>query len=105
MLGGEPVDRLLEIAAVAVVKRGPEGATVLARYEPRPVRLEVATGHLAATDTTGAGDAFDAGFLSSWLAQRARGASVAASLQRAAVAGNRAATRQLVSGRPELSLG
>src|SRR5581483_11690243 len=34
LLGGGSVERLLEIAAVAVVKRGPKGATVLARGRP-----------------------------------------------------------------------
>jgi sugar/nucleoside kinase (ribokinase family) len=105
MLGSQPIERLLSVASVAVVKRGAKGATVLARDEDRRLRFEVATGHLAATDTTGAGDAFDAGFLVAWLQQRARGGSMAASLQRAALAGHRAAARQLVAGRPELTLG
>ena len=40
-----------------------------------------------ATDTTGAGDAFDAGFLVGWFAARAAGRSLPASLQRAAPCG------------------
>jgi sugar/nucleoside kinase (ribokinase family) len=64
----------------------------------------VATQHVLAADTTGAGDAFDAGFLVGWFAARAAGRSTAASLQRAALAGHRAATRQLTTPRPELSL-
>ena len=58
---------------------------------------------MAATDTTGAGDAFDAGFLAEWLA-RGRAASPAV-LRRAVVAGNRAAARQIAAPRPELALG
>jgi len=105
LLGGRPVDELLEFAATAVVKRGPKGATVLARVGDGSTRFEVATEHLAASDTTGAGDAFDAGFLVGWFAARAAGRSLPASLQRAAVAGHRAATRQLSTPRAELPLG
>ena len=89
---------------MAVVKRGPKGATVLAVEGGRQLRFEVATQHVQAADTTGAGDAFDAGFLVGWFAARAAGRSTAASLQRAALAGHRAATRQLTTPRPELSL-
>ena len=105
LLGRAPVEGLLRLAPVAVVKRGARGATVLARERERRLRFEVATGAIAAVDSTGAGDAFDAGFLASWLAARRRGASPTASLQRAVLAGHRAASRQLVMGRPELDLG
>ena len=69
------------------------------------MRFEVATERLEAGDTTGAGDAFDAGFLVGWFAARAAGRSLPASLQRAALAGHRAAARQLSAPRPELPLG
>ena len=105
LLGGRSVDGLLEFAAAAVVKRGPKGATVLARVGEAVTRFEVATEHVAAADSTGAGDAFDAGFLVGWFAARAAGRSLPASLQRAAVAGHRAATRQLSTPRAELPLG
>ena len=105
LLGGRPVDGLLEFAATAVVKRGPKGATVLARVDDRNARFEVATEQIAASDTTGAGDAFDAGFLVGWFAARGAGRSLPAALQRAAVAGHRAATRQLSTPRLELPLG
>ena len=105
LLGGRSVDGLLEFAATAVVKRGPKGATVLARVGDGSTRFEVATEHVAAADTTGAGDAFDAGFLVGWFAARAAGRSLPAALQRAAVAGHRAATRQLSTPRAELPLG
>ena len=67
--------------------------------------MDVATTPIVATDTTGAGDAFDAGFLVGWLDGRRRGLSPAAALRRGAVAGNRAALRQLSHPRSELSLG
>ena len=63
---------LLDSAPLAVVKRGAGGATVLARGDPAPLRFDVATPAMTATDTTGAGDAFDAGFLVSCLASRRR---------------------------------
>jgi sugar/nucleoside kinase (ribokinase family) len=105
LIGGRRVDELLEYASTAVVKRGSKGATVLTRLGAAPSRFEVATEHLDATDTTGAGDAFDAGFLVGWFAARAAGRSLPASLQRAALAGHRAAARQLSTRRPELPLG
>jgi ribokinase len=104
LLGRRAGDALLELAPMAVVKRGAKGATVLARDGDARLRFEVATAHVAARDTTGAGDAFDAGFLVGWFAARAAGRSVAASLQRAALAGHRAAARQISVPRPELPL-
>jgi sugar/nucleoside kinase (ribokinase family) len=104
LLGLHAPDGLLDLAPVAVVKRGPRGATVLAREGDDHVRFEVATERLLAADTTGAGDAFDAGFIVDWLASRAAGASIPAGLRRAAVAGHRAAARHLVADRPELSI-
>jgi len=76
----------------------------LARQRPAPaLRLEVATRPVAAADTTGAGDAFDAGFVAAWLA--ADRATTPAVLRRAVIAGHRAAARQLATPRPELALG
>jgi len=105
LLGGHSLDGLLEFASTVVIKRGPKGASVLTRLGPEQMRFEVATTPLAATDTTGAGDAFDAGVLVGWFSARATGRSLPASLQRAAVAGHRVAARQLSSPRPELPLG
>lgn len=105
LLGGGPMEGLLDLAPVAVVKRGSKGATVLARSGGERIRLEVATTPVAATDTTGAGDAFDAGFLVGWFAARRAGIGSSAALRRAAVAGHRAAARQISSPRPELALG
>jgi len=108
LLGGGSVERLLDLAPIAVVKRGAKGATVLARARSSAggrVRFEVATRPIEATDTTGAGDAFDAGFLVSWLRARQDGTQVSVALQRAALAGHRAAARQLTAPRQELTFG
>jgi sugar/nucleoside kinase (ribokinase family) len=105
LLGGRPLEGLLDLAPMAVVKRGSKGATVLARAGGERVRLEVATEPVAATDTTGAGDAFDAGFLVGWFAARRAGSRLPAALRRAAVAGHRAAARQISTPRVELTLG
>ena len=105
LLGRYAVEGLLQYAPMAVVKRGAKGATVLASEGDGHLRFEVATQQVNATDTTGAGDAFDAGFLVGWFAARSAGRSLPVSLQRAALAGHRAAARQLSTPRPELSLG
>lgn len=105
LLGVRGIDSLLDFAAIVAIKRGPQGATVMTRLGPEPSRFEVATAHIQATDTTGAGDAFDAGFLVGWFAARRAGRSLPVSLQRAAVVGHRAAARQLSTPRPELQLG
>lgn len=104
LLGSYAAEGLLEFAQTAVVKRGAKGATVLARAGTERLRFEIATQHLTAVDTTGAGDAFDAGFLVGWFTARASGRSLPAALQRAALAGHRAAARQLTTTRPELPL-
>ena len=99
-LGGYDFLGLLDSAPLAVVKRGAGGATVLARGDPAPLRFDVATPAMTATDTTGAGDAFDAGFLVSFLAEPPATRLRPAALRRAALAGHRAATRQLTAGSP-----
>lgn len=104
LLGRYAVEGLLELAPTAVVKRGAKGATVMAREGTRRLRFEVATQHVTASDTTGAGDAFDAGFLVGWFATRQAGGSTTAALQRGALAGHRAAARQLTTPRPEIAL-
>lgn len=115
--GGRTDARAMALAPVVVVKRGSAGVTVLLRAAApsgRPgteagsgasVRFDVATRAVAATDTTGAGDAFDAGFIAEWLASRADGRSPSVGLRRAAMAGNRVAARQLAAPRRELALG
>jgi sugar/nucleoside kinase (ribokinase family) len=107
--GGRAVDvldRLLRFAPVVAVKRGRAGATVLARREDDHapvVRFDVATRPLPGGDPTGAGDAFDAGFLVAWLAAPVAERRSVASLRRAAVAGNQAAARYLGAPKRELT--
>jgi ribokinase len=103
--GGGPIEGLLDLAPIAIVKQGSQGATTLASEDGNRLRFEIATPSVVAADTTGAGDAFDAGFLASWLGSRATGRSTAAALQRAALAGHRTAARHLAAPRPELQLG
>jgi sugar/nucleoside kinase (ribokinase family) len=105
LMGSRRAEGLLDLAPVAVVKRGRKGATVLTRAGDERLRFEVATTAIAVADTTGAGDAFDAGFLGAWLDARRRGLAQPAALQRAALAGNRAALRHLGHPPGELSLG
>lgn len=104
-LGGSDLRGLLDSAPLAVIKRGAGGATVLARGLAGPHRFEVATPALTATDTTGAGDAFDAGFLAMYLSAPSDARGRPAALHRAALAGHRAAAQQLAAGSPELVLG
>ncbi|MEH1128839.1 carbohydrate kinase family protein [Micromonospora sp. CPCC 206061] len=82
---------LAEVARVAVVKRGPDGAVWA---DPDVV---AAPGHpVPVIDATGAGDAFAAGLLSAWLS----GASPAEALLAAAAHG--AAAVAVVGARPPL---
>lgn len=106
LLGSRAVAPLGELAPLVVVKRGARGATVLARGAgPGPASFDVATRHLHPSDTTGAGDAFDAGFLAAWLAVPAAERSRPAALHRAVLAGHRVAARQLTATPRELPLG
>lgn len=105
ILGPAPIDQLLRLAPAVVVKRGAKGATVMAREGRSSLRFDVATTALDVTDSTGAGDAFDAGFLLAWVHALRTGASTTTSLRRAALAGHRTAARQLVAARPELDVG
>jgi sugar/nucleoside kinase (ribokinase family) len=65
--------------------------------------FDVATMPLDTPDSTGAGDAFDAGFLVSWLSARAEDRARPTVLRRAVLAANRAAARHLAAPRRELS--
>jgi len=105
LAGGGGPETLLRLAPVVVLKRGAKGATVLAREADGVRRFDVATRPLQAADTTGAGDAFDAGFAVAWLEARREGIGPATALRRAALAGHRAAARHLGGRREELRLG
>lgn len=93
---------LLDLAPVVVVKEGASGCRVLWRTGREDGRLEVATTPIAATDTTGAGDAFAAGFLRTLMGTEAPVSS--AILRRAALAGHRSAGDLLRRPRPTLAL-
>lgn len=105
LMGPKREEGLLGLAPIAVVKRGRKGANVLLRDGAEILRLEVATTPITAADTTGAGDAFDAGFLAAWLDARRRGLAPSAALRRAAMAGNRLALRHLANPPGELTPG
>lgn len=95
---------LLALAPIVVIKEGAAGCRILARGgsgASEPARLAVPTRPVNAADTTGAGDAFDAGFLLAWLTAPGEGRADTAVLRRAALAGHRAATRLLAGPRTE----
>jgi len=95
----------VDLAPVVIVKRGSNGASVhLLDATSAPITFDVATRPLTASDTTGAGDAFDAGFLASLIEGRRAGRSTAAGLRLAVLAGHRAAARQLTGPHAELDL-
>lgn len=103
--GGRALSGLTDLAGIMVVKRGRAGATVLAGTRETPLAFDVATAPLDAQDLTGAGDAFDAGFLVAWLGEPPDARNRPAALRRAVLAGHRAAARQLMSVPRELPLG
>lgn len=110
LVGRHGPEALLEVAAIAVIKRGARGARVFVRDDQAtdgepPLRFDIATTPIAAEDTTGAGDAFDAGFIFGWLGALAAGHGGTDALHRATLAGHRAAARQLKSPRTELPPG
>jgi ribokinase len=108
LVGRRHARRLLELAPIVAVKEGAAGCRVAWRAgaDGDALEIEVATRPVAASDTTGAGDAFDAGFLHFLAGAGVRSGSPvdAALLRRAALAGHRAAARLLTSARPELLL-
>jgi sugar/nucleoside kinase (ribokinase family) len=113
---------LLSMAPLAVVKDGAAGCRVLwrdsgaedgARAGPGGdgvAVLDVAVSRLAATDTTGAGDSFAAGFLHALASADPHASAPGVAertwapvlLRRAALAGHRSAAALLRGGRPEL---
>jgi sugar/nucleoside kinase (ribokinase family) len=107
--GARVARKLLELAPVVVIKDGPAGCDVVWRdADGAFAELEVAASPIAAADTTGAGDAFAAGFLHALLGGGAASVPArpwsAATLRRAALAGHRSAADLLRRPRPELGL-
>jgi sugar/nucleoside kinase (ribokinase family) len=105
LIGGRHLAGLAEHASIVVIKQGRAGATVLAGSGDDRIAFDVATTAIEAADTTGAGDAFDAGFLVGWLTAEPGTRNRPATLRRAVLAAHRAAARQLASAPRELSLG
>ena len=101
--GWRRAETLLELAPMVVVKLGAEGCRVLWRDAGSVARLDVATAPLLVADTTGAGDAFAAGFLVSLL-RLGWAPLTAATLRRAALAGHRAAADVMRRPRPRLDI-
>jgi sugar/nucleoside kinase (ribokinase family) len=104
LVGDRDVARLTDVAGLVIVKRGRGGASVFCRAGDGPLAFDVATTHLEAADTTGAGDAFDAGFIATWIAVEPALRLRPAALRRAVLAAHRAATRQLTAQPRELVL-
>jgi sugar/nucleoside kinase (ribokinase family) len=102
LTGGWRRETLLEVAPVVALKQGRSGCLVLVRRGPDVIALAVAARSVEAPDTTGAGDAFNAGFLLSWLAAPLEARRDPRVLRTAALAGHRAARRHLAGARPEL---
>ena len=97
--------RLLELSEMAVVKLGSAGARLIWSAGSEAQQIEVAASAIRATDTTGAGDAFAAGFLFSLLGASRPAASWSPPvLRRAALAGHRSAAMLLRSSREEIGL-
>jgi sugar/nucleoside kinase (ribokinase family) len=105
LIGRRRLAALLAFAPAAIVKRGADGATVLVDHAGDRQRFDVAAERIAASDTTGAGDAFDAGALVVWASAPAADRLRPDRLRRAALAGHRAASRQLRAARAELVIG
>jgi len=103
IVGGPDITGLGEIAPIVVIKQGRSGASVLATSATGRLAFDVATPPLEAADSTGAGDAFDAGFLVAWLGADAAARHRPATLHRAVVAAHRAAARQLSTTPTELA--
>ena len=99
--------RLLAHAPLVVVKDGVWGCRVLWQEDDATRQVDVAATRVGRkVDTTGAGDAFAAGFLHSLLGSGGRSAMDRdKALRKAAMAGHRAAGAALRRGRPEIRLG
>lgn len=101
LVGPHSPRRLLELAPIAVVKAGSAGCSVMWADG----QIVVAARPVKTTDTTGAGDAFDAGFLYSLIRTgRAVDALRSLDLRHAAYDGQKAAAAFIRGRRAELTL-
>ncbi|MGC8633769.1 MAG: carbohydrate kinase family protein [Candidatus Limnocylindrales bacterium] len=101
--GAAGVEGLLALAPLVVVKAGAAGASAYGRGSPAPVAVPAPPMRVA--DPTGAGDAFDAGFLASLVRTGVRPERAAPrDLRRALEAGHRAARREISGRRVEFAV-
>lgn len=101
LVGPRNLRQLLELAPIVVIKAGAAGCTV---YWGE-VEMEIAARPFKATDTTGAGDGFDAGFLFSLISTgRALGELRRLDLRHAAYDGGKSAAAFIRGPRKELAL-
>jgi sugar/nucleoside kinase (ribokinase family) len=101
LVGPRNLPQLLELAPIVVIKAGAAGCTVMWR----DVEIDIAARPLKATDTTGAGDGFDAGFLFSLISTgRHLGELRQLDLRHAAYDGGKAAAAFIRGPRAELAL-
>lgn len=101
LVGPRNLAQLLELAPIVVIKAGPAGCTVLWG----DVEMDIAARPFKASDTTGAGDAFDAGFMFSLISTRRRLADLRRlDLRHAAYDGQKAAAAFIRGPRKELAL-
>lgn len=107
-LGRATPERLLELAGLVVIKEGAGGVRLLSRQGP-PVVLTPRREPVE--DSTGAGDAFDAGFLAAWLGSQRRPSGGGAVGSRPSTAmrrrwlrqGHSAARMEVIGRRPALA--
>jgi sugar/nucleoside kinase (ribokinase family) len=101
LVGPRNLHQLLELAPIVVVKAGAAGCTVYWHE----VEMEIAARPFKATDTTGAGDGFDAGFMYSLISTgRSLGELRRLDLRHAAYDGGKAAAAFIRGPRKELAL-
>ena len=101
LVGPRNLPQLLELAPIVVIKTGAAGCTVLWG----DVEMDIAARPFKATDTTGAGDAFDAGFMFSLISTgRGPGGLRRLDLRHAAYDGQKAAAAFIRGPRKELTL-
>lgn len=101
LVGSRDLALLRKLAPIVVIKAGPDGCTI--NWQGN--EMHIAARPFAATDTTGAGDAFDAGFLFSLIStRRAPGELRRLDLRHAAYDGQKAAAAFIRGPRRELAL-